>query len=155
MTEHDKDDEQINAGPIFLGWGLRPAEGVKNWWGARGIYRDKCLDLLHNRMSFMGFPSEAADGTDVQKLDKWLSTKALPYLRSWLEHSGNAPMSGERLDIFVVGDGYVLRANPNRSYGYMYLVAHVDATATDPTPKPLKAKRRAVKRKRKPSFYGY
>lgn len=148
-----------NEKPIT--WGLRAAEGTRFHWSARAIYP---VDLLWDRMSVVGDATE----DERKALGRWLDDKALPYLRSLVREQGgplrrratNAPDfpgTGEDREIRISGDGYTLRANPRGSYGYLYLSAAPDPTATGRTPKvprPRAARRapaRDAQRSRRPA----
>lgn len=139
------------------GWGLEAPEGARFHWSARAIYRDATIDLLWDRAGFEG----DADADSKRALADWIDAKAIPYLRGYVAHDVAAPLPSERGECIVVrGDGYVLRCDPKASYGYLYLSAAPDPTATDatpPAPKPPARPKRAAPR-RKPDLaktYGY
>jgi hypothetical protein len=118
-------------GTCAKGWGLFPADGTRYHWSARAILdNDGGIDLLHDRMAVEG---EASDD-ERKALGAWLDGKALPYLRAKFATCDDTPYQSECREITVKGDGFTLRADPRASYGYLYLSATVDPTATDPTP---------------------
>lgn len=118
-------------GTAAQGWGLPPAEGARYHWSARAIYP---VDLLWDRMAVEGEASE----DERRALGRWLDDKALPYLRSLAANGSTLPLQSDNQEIRVSGDGYTLRANPRASYGYLYMSAAPDPSATGPTPKARK-----------------
>jgi len=96
-----------------LSWGLQPPEGVSVAWGARAIFEKGQIDLLWDRTSTMG------DEKEVKKLGKWLNTKGLKGIRREVK---NLQTNAEYTVIYK-DDKYTIRANPRRSYGYLYLCA--------------------------------
>ncbi len=117
-------------GTAARGWGLAPVEGTRYHWSARAIYP---VDLLWDRMAVEGDASE----DERKALGRWLDDQALPYLRATVtEFLGQ----GDDMEIRASGDGFTLRANPRRSFGYLYLSAAPDPSATGPTPKAPKPK---------------
>ena len=130
-------------------WGLPPYPGASTCWGARAIYKRCEIDLLGDRTGTYDLSPDQLSSERIGPLLLWLDTKALPALRALLIHSPDAPGSSENREVDVRGDGYILRANPRGSYGYLYMVAHACPEATDPTPKPMKAKRKPATRFKK------
>ncbi len=127
---------------IPRGWGIPASDGVRFHWSARAIFRDGVLDLVWDRQGFEG------TATDHEKtaLSNWLNTKALPWLRACAKHGEDFPSEDESREITVSGDGYVLRADPRSTCGYLYMSACVCPSATQPTPiydVPRAAKKRA------------
>jgi len=113
------------------GWGLFPLDGTRYHWSARAILdNDGGVDLLHDRMAVEGEASE----DERKALGAWLDNHALPYLRARFATCDDTPYQSECREITVKGNGFILRADPRASYGYLYLSATVDPTATDPTP---------------------
>ena len=114
-------------------WGLALPEG-KNGWGARAIYRDGTIDLLHDRQGIRG------DSQELAALLTWLDEKALPTLRV-MGKNEELPDPQEADEVKIQGDGFILLANPRRSYGYLYLAAWPDESCSAPLAVP---KRRPV-----------
>lgn len=97
-------------------------------WGARAIFEThhdrftgKCtryIDLVWDRQAMVaGEQPEAA----VSAFTKWINEKALPWLRKEVNRRAVEPSDSTEL---VFQDGlYELRANPNASYGYLYIGA--------------------------------
>lgn len=115
---------------IEKGWGLPPAAGIAYHWSARAIYRDGAIDTLWDRQ---GIEGECSD-EERAALVAWLDDLGFPALRAAVKAEMLGP--NERREISIAGDGFRLRANPNRSYGYLYMSAAPDPTAIGPTPKP-------------------
>lgn len=107
-------------------------ESPKLYWGARAIleqgkhdyvgYGEKRklhwvpghLDLLWDRQSFVG-----QEDPDKQKFIDWVNGKVLPAVRKWAE-----TIPGDSREVFSFdGEGFVLKASPNGSYGYVYIGA--------------------------------
>ena len=131
MNQNETQNETIIAAPLARGWGLHATPGTAYHWSARAIYeRGTTIDLLWDRMAIEGVATE----TERAAIGAWLDGKALPYLRM-LASSYGAPEGSEDREIRVSGDGFTLRANPRASYGYLYLSAAPDASATEPTPR--------------------
>lgn len=129
------------------GWGLPPAVDGGYHWSARAIYRDGTIDLLWDRQGFEGhLPLPGA----LLALQTWINEKALPFLRH-VAAGEDAPYPSERREITIKGDGFALRANPQASYGYLYMSAAPDVTATDATPKVPKARKPAKPRAKRPA----
>jgi len=121
-------------------WGLPAPEGVPLSWGARAIFRDGGVDCLWDRQGVYG-------GTDEERkaLCEWINNKGMPMMR----HLAKSLSASDNVEEIVEGDGYRMKANPRRSYGYLYLCAYPCAEATGPTPTPPKPKP-ARKSARKP-----
>ena len=133
-------------------WGLVPPEPRPVYaWGARAIYtrssfipaRGYQIDLVWDRSG----PSGEATPAERKALGSWIDKRALPVLRAMAE-AFELHGPDERGETVISGGGYTLRADPRRSYGYLYLVAYPDATATGPNPglRALKSARAAARR---------
>lgn len=96
-------------------WGLQPPEGCLAAWGARAIYNNREVDILHDRQGTAGDPEE------IKKLLKWLNSKGLTGFRKMLKKE-DLLGSDNRVVTYKAG-GYVIKANPRASYGYLYLGA--------------------------------
>ena len=114
--------------PCERGWGLAPEPGTRYHWSARTILADGGIDIVWDRTGMEG------DYTAAERvaLCAWLDV-ALPVLRSHAARSETFPHGSERREWLIEGDGFRLRANPNASYGYLYLSAAPCATATGRT----------------------
>lgn len=105
---------------VTLQFGLNPAvpESVTCAWGARWIFPD---DMLPDRQSFPGIDTPAGE-----KLRNWLNTGALKHARKkarlLAEKYIIEPNSGAQVTLHDDGTGIIV-ANPNRSYGYLYVAA--------------------------------
>ena len=135
MNQNETQNETQNqTAPLAQGWGLHPIPGVAYHWSARAIYESTngapSIDLVWDRMGIEGDVSDE----DRAILGAWLDKHALPYLRTRFS-SHDAPLCDEDEEIRISGDGFTLRANPRASYGYLYLSAAPDASATEPTPR--------------------
>ncbi len=107
-------------------WGAR-AIIQKAEWGyktftrkGKPVRRYTCLwpqtlDLLPDRRTV----ARTAEQPDKDKFFKWLNKEALPKLRKWVETVD--PTGAEVFE--YARSGYVLRASPNASYGYLYIGA--------------------------------
>ena len=107
------------------------------WWGARTIYNafDYTFDILWDRKQTIG--------ENAEPLWKWLDEWGLPTLRKELERLH--VQANDEEDIVVESHGYKLVANPNRSYGYLYIGAWPIGEMVMPPDAP---KKKEVKRER-------
>lgn len=121
------------------GWGLDALPGAAWHWSARAILRDGAVDLVWDRQGVEGEASEE----DRKAIGAWLDAKAIPLLRA----EARTVDPGSHAWIEFAGDGYRLRASPRRSFGYLYLSAAPDPSATAPTPRPPR-KPRSPRRRR-------
>ena len=127
-------------------WGY-PIDNAAVYWGARAIYtraeRGWAVDLVWDRSGTSGEATPA----ERKALGLWIDKRALPVLRAMAE-AFELHGPDERGETVISGGGYTLRADPRRSYGYLYLVAYPDATATGPNPglRALKSARAAARR---------
>jgi len=122
---------------ITIEWGLiKTVEGASAAWGARAIYtRDYGslggfgrpsvhvnVDVVSNRQSIAG------DEPAKRALAQWLARKrggAMALLVKRLKEDGVLP--SEDREIAIDHGRFHLRANPRRSYGYVYITAWMDA----------------------------
>jgi hypothetical protein len=103
-----------------LEWGLQPDVPCVAAWGARAImegnghgsYR---LDFLHDRQAVAGPKAE------LHKLCEWCNETGIPALRMRINELGIQPR--ERTLVVIERPGLRLIANPNASYGYLYICA--------------------------------
>tara|TARA_Y100001972_G_scaffold86808_1_gene106192 strand:+ start:129 stop:446 length:318 start_codon:yes stop_codon:yes gene_type:complete len=101
-----------------MAWGLKAPEGVSVAWDARAIYKAGHVDLLHDRQSWTG--------------DK--RTRARKALLAWLNGVGLRKIKETVKEAYLPSDsaetvayregGFVIKASPRQSYGYLYLVAY-------------------------------
>lgn len=99
-------------------WGLKAPEGVSVAWGARAIYRDMTIDLLPDRQSWIG--------EDRKPLMGWLNSKGIEGIRKVCDDEYLTPDSADTVT-FREG-GWLIKASPRASYGYLYMVAYKEAT---------------------------
>ncbi len=112
-------------------WGLSPGTvggppaGCQTWWGARAIYNgrkdDYQIDLLWDRQSFTTDDEKAGEA-----LHRWINKTGLKGLRARLKAEAAYP--GDNILVSFEEGGYVINANPNRSYGYLYICAYKKTT---------------------------
>lgn len=119
-----------------LAWGLQPPAGKTVAWGARAIFevtsvrtprmargkryvdikRVPSVDLLWDRQAAMGPEDER------KLLERWVNKKGMKLLNKNLKGLGIEPSDDYQL---VIRDsGYVLEANPRKSFGYLYICAY-------------------------------
>lgn len=125
---------------LTLSWGLQPPPGVRLAWGARAIYSlasndtvrrggrvvrrastTAQIDLLWDRQEAVALPGADDEGSR-KALARWLDKTGLPALRRLCRAEYLTGDSDDTVE--VCRDGYVLRASPRSSYGYLYLVAY-------------------------------
>ena len=97
-----------------MAWGLKAPEGVEVSWDARAIFRDGVIDLLPDRQSWAG--------EDRKPLMGWLNSKGIAGIQNVCDDAYLAPESAETVS-FREG-GWLIKASPRASHGYLYLVAH-------------------------------
>ena len=105
-----------------LEWGLQPDREFVCAWGARAILEQDhagwCrVDILHDRQSVDGSKE------DLRRLVDWVNDTAVPLVRKRIREEGIEPR--DRVLIEIDRPGLRLIANPNASYGYLYLCAMV------------------------------
>jgi hypothetical protein len=126
-------------------FGLCAPEGTETFWGCRAIFRDGTIDIVWDRTS--------SDGDlKASGLEKWLNEQALPYLRHLAAHDDDFPQPNEYRSVEVFGDGFYLRANPQRSYGYLYIGAWPSASLAHQEATPKVPVKRAIKRRTTPGL---
>lgn len=97
-------------------------------WTARGIM-DRQPDytfrvgLLWDRQQMDGGTQE-----DRANLAEWLNTYGIEAMNDYVKENWIRP-DGEDLIEITAYEGYVLKATPNKSYGYMYITAYPVETA--------------------------
>ena len=119
---------------IIQGWGRRIPEDkldkVTATWGARGIFRDKFVDLLPDRQtwSLADFSEDDADPTSccfwdrkaaMKPLSDWIDKKGLPFIRE----QAKALYTDENRTISLDEGKFHVEANPQSSFGYLYIRA--------------------------------
>jgi hypothetical protein len=121
-----------------LWFGLRPPEGYDGVaWGARAIYsmEDRVrparrgfapmrksvpsIDLVPDRQSWTGAPD------DRRAMSAWVNKKGMKLLERALTKEFITPDTHDA--VVVRGDGYVMKASPRGSYGYLYIVCWQEA----------------------------
>lgn len=92
--------------PDEIQFGFKPPYEVPTYWGARAIYRDSKLDILHDRRTVEGpLPPEMTN----------LIQASLKEVESLGMHPASVDVWSKRYN------GYVFKATCRGSYGYMYL----------------------------------
>jgi hypothetical protein len=126
-------------------FGLPLPEGVNavRHWGARAILRldrhvrpikrkgrivgrdyttTTVIEMVPDRSQYRGSDIESPE---AKAFFRWLDKTALPQLRKDADKRGLAP--DDELMLMIDDGCYHLRANPRKSYGYLYIVAWEDA----------------------------
>lgn len=86
-------------------------------WGSRAIYNSKTHDI-----EFLSDRNEIRNPENFGPLKKWLSEKGINTMRKLIHKHG---LSQDSREVLIYSDDkYIIKATPNGSYGYMYLVAH-------------------------------
>jgi hypothetical protein len=94
-------------------FGIRTEDKFKAWWGARAIFTNRFVDLLHDRQSWEGEEKEK------KALEKWLNKTGLPKIRKLASSLDTRDHEEVRFE----DDKHVIVANPRASYGYLYIGA--------------------------------
>jgi len=114
---------------VRVQWGLSdlvPEDAVAAW-GARAILRNYVLDMPPDRMN-----AAFEDDTSKQVFLMWLNTRCA----KWLEAVARQAR-GDEAELFSFDDGpFHMRANTNKSYGYLYVTAWMDRVTTSSSPSP-------------------
>jgi hypothetical protein len=112
-------------------WGLDLngylTEAPEGFWNARAIFKGShtlnrvVVDLLGDRMGWEGSLPEPTR----KEIADWLNTKGMKMLKEKLaeKHVGGA----DKCTITVSDDPFYLYADPNSSYGYLYIAAWKEA----------------------------
>ena len=90
-------------------------------WAARAIYTirpEPFVDILHDRQ-FMYGENQSQEAKD---LCAWLNKSGIKGLQAMCKQLGVGP--NESRIVEFSGEGYIVRGNPNSSYGYLYIVAY-------------------------------
>lgn len=126
-----------------LAWGLAVDMPSVAAWGARAIWNGGTTEvpvLLKSgkrsrtrveRVAFIDllWDRQANEGNeqDRRRLGEWIDTKGMPALRKLVVTEGLH--TDERRQLVVAEDEYRLIANPNASFGYLYLCGMMIQTA--------------------------
>jgi cytoskeleton bundling-enhancing protein CbeA and related proteins len=118
-------------------FGIKPETPKHIWWGARAIYKRNTnertsrkephtIELLWDRQQMEG-------GTDEErkKFSEWVNKKGLPALRKKLAEAYLTPSDDKEIKIEL--GGYVIVANPRRSFGYLYIGIYPSKDAENQT----------------------
>ena len=109
------------------GWGIQAPESVKVSWGARAIYAvPASIDIVPDRQ---GLRAGEEKENENEALIDWINKKGLPGLKKILR--GEHLSREERRIVEFKSDGYVLKASPQGSYGYLYLGAWKEEEVAD------------------------
>jgi len=114
---------------IQQGWGRQIPKHMINHltstWGARAIYTGQQIDLLPDRQGVS--TSIEDDEAAKTRLLSWINKVGLPYLRQ------QAPglYQDEDRTVQLDDNSMHIEANPQRSYGYLYIRAWEVALSLD------------------------
>lgn len=113
-------------------WGLQPDANIRTWWGARAIWEGGSIDVVFDRQGcYSRADKEVRDATkeereDLDEVCAWLNMKGMKLMEHKLHDLMVYPQDAELVEVEdeLAGKNFVLRANPLRSYGYLYLAAY-------------------------------
>ena len=104
----------------YFGLSFKKEEEPDLYWGARAIYKDnRSIDLLHDRQSWVG-----EKPNEKKLLAQWVNEEGIPRLQRLVKDLYLDPSENRRIHIVDEENGYVISANPNGSYGYLYIAAY-------------------------------
>jgi hypothetical protein len=97
-------------------FGRRAPETAVRAWGARAIYQSQRIELVWDRQSWQ------PDQKPPQEFEDWINEIGLPWLR---QECKDLYLRGDSSDVLTKNDGpYTIEASPQRSFGYLYIVAY-------------------------------
>jgi hypothetical protein len=100
-------------------WGLKPEKELPYCWGARTIFRPPTdIDILWDRQQMVGGTEE-----ERKKLSDWLNKKGIAALKKHLKKHYLGGADSHTETVTDMKAGFFIAANPQRSYGYLYLCA--------------------------------
>jgi len=109
---------------VGSGWGRHvPAEMIGKLissWGARAIFQDHYIDLLPDRQTLT---AKDDDQAAKDRLRKWINGTGLPFLRKEVKRL----YQDENRTIQFDEGAFHIEANPQSSYGYLYIRAWEEA----------------------------
>ena len=100
---------------------FRIPEGLDALWAARAIYTilpETRIELLPDRQFVYG----CNHGTEAKALVRWLNREGLKGLEGLCKKMG--VRQDESRTVTYISNGFVIKGNPNTSYGYLYIVAY-------------------------------
>ena len=119
---------EVKSG-IQQGWGRQIPEHMINHltstWGARAIYTRQQIDLLPDRQGIS--TSLESDEAARTRLCTWINETGLPYLRK----QAKGLYQDERRTVELTDGSFHIEANPQASYGYLYIRAWEVALSLD------------------------
>jgi len=105
-------------------WGIPAPESAKVSWGVRAIYSPPAgIEILFDRQGVSG-----EDEKERKRLIDWVNKEGLPGLKKILKKDFLG--QDERRIVEFKGGGYVLKASPQGSYGYLYVGAWEEEEVT-------------------------
>lgn len=113
---------------IALQFGRQPPAEALRAWGARAIYKyggygHADVDLLWDRQDFATLDGQEKDGPAKLRFTAWVDSETHDGgLAAWCESERLMP--NEDRVIERSHGSYHLEACPNRSHGYLYIVAY-------------------------------
>lgn len=126
--------------PYWYGLPLPPGVKAARKWGARAIlevvrqvriYTYKThVSLLQDRQTYVDPEPDPAAEVTVNFL-RWVEKTAMPWLRKEVDRIGLG--LDQDLEVALDSERYHLRANPRKSYGYLYIVCWEDQANEPPT----------------------
>ena len=95
--------------------------GLTVMWSARAIYTVKpepFIDILPDRQNLHG----ENQSQEAKDLCTWLNKEGIRSLQAMCKQLGVRPNESRIVEYSC--NGYIIRGNPNASFGYLYLVAY-------------------------------
>ena len=88
------------------------------YWGARAIYQNMNIDLVHDRQTW---DADETRKDEAEAFHNWIADHGIPKLRKAVKELA---IYGDSTDVVKIEDGrYYLEASPQRSFGYLYIGA--------------------------------
>lgn len=118
----------MNDKRLEFGYNRGLPEAISAAWGARTIWQDGQVGLLGDRVSTFGPPEE------VLKIAAQLEGGAFVVAREQALHlyeTGELTPRDDREVVLFSDAGLIIKGNPQRSYGYLYMVAFLQGGRDD------------------------
>ena len=122
-------DTETTLPAVGSGWGRHVPDAMIGKliasWGARAIFQDHGIDLLPDRQTMT---AKDDDQTAKDRLAKWVNGTGLPFLRKEAKRLYQDENRTVQFDQWP----FHIEANPQSSYGYLYIRAWEEAKQCQP-----------------------